>query len=68
VEVVQIRIILFAVNQLNAIIMYYVILNHTNPTVSLMVDSWGCIIKFKFLKAAIQAAKEPLMMEMPGNI
>ncbi len=48
--------------------MYYVILNHTNPTVSLMVDSWGCIIKFKFLKAAIQAAKEPLMMEMPGNI
>ena len=37
--------------------MYYVILNHTNPTVSLMVDGWGCIIKFKFLKAAIQAGE-----------
>ena len=37
--------------------MYYVILNHTNPTVSLMLDGWGCPLRFHHRKQAIEAGE-----------
>ncbi len=35
--------------------MYYVILNHTNPTASLMLDGWGCLLWFRHREQAIRA-------------
>jgi hypothetical protein len=34
--------------------MFYVILNHTNPTVRLMVDDWGCLLCFRHKSQAIK--------------
>ena len=37
--------------------MYYVILNHTNPTVSLMLDDWGVLLWFRHKNQAIKAGE-----------
>ena len=37
--------------------MYYVIINHTNPTVDVLKDDFGCILKFRDRKWAILAGE-----------